>query len=95
MLAKIAIHKLTNISRSKDNQAMKFGQLIEYNMSNIFLQKSYTKCCGDTIARPFSKRSNLSISRSITLIQCVFKVCQVEDCQSILKLSCKPLTLLM
>ena len=26
---KIAIHILTNIARSKGNQAMKFGQLIE------------------------------------------------------------------
>ena len=29
------IHILPNISKSKDNQAMKFGQLIEYN-KNIF-----------------------------------------------------------
>ena len=28
---KITIHILSNISRSKDNQAMKFGQLGEYN----------------------------------------------------------------
>ena len=35
----ITIHKLPNISRSKDNQKMKFGQLIEYNMRNIFLEK--------------------------------------------------------
>ena len=40
----IAIHIFTNISRNKGNQAMKFGQLIEYNMRNIFLKKSYTKC---------------------------------------------------
>ena len=33
----IAIHILPNISRSKDNQKIKFGQLIEYNMRNIFL----------------------------------------------------------
>ena len=26
---------------------MKFGQLIEYNMKNIFLEKSYIKCGGD------------------------------------------------
>ena len=32
----IAIHILPNISRSKGNQAMKFGQLLEYNMRNIF-----------------------------------------------------------
>ena len=29
----------TKISRSKDNQAMKFGQLTEYNMRSIFLEK--------------------------------------------------------
>ena len=39
----IAIHILPNISRRKGNQAMKFGQLIEYNMRNIFVEKSYTK----------------------------------------------------
>ena len=33
----IAIHILPNISRSKDNQAMKFGQVIEDNKANIFL----------------------------------------------------------
>ena len=32
----IAIHILTNISKSKGNRAMKFGQLIEYDMRNIF-----------------------------------------------------------
>ena len=37
----IAINILLNISRSKDNQTMKFGQLIEY-IRNIFLEKSYT-----------------------------------------------------
>ena len=39
----IALHILANISRSKDNQAMKFGQLIEYNTRNMFLEKSYKK----------------------------------------------------
>ena len=27
----------------RGNQTMEFGQLIEYNMRNIFLEKSYTK----------------------------------------------------
>ena len=31
----LAIHILPNISRSKGNQIMKFGQLTEYNMKNI------------------------------------------------------------
>ena len=33
-----AIRILLNISRSKGNQTMKFDQLIEYNMRNIFLE---------------------------------------------------------
>ena len=32
---------------------MKFGQLIEYNMRNIFLEKLYTKCGGKAIPRLF------------------------------------------
>ena len=35
----IAIHILPDISQSKDNQTMKFDQLIEYNKRNISLQK--------------------------------------------------------
>ena len=57
----IAIHILPNISRLKDNQTMKFGQLID-NMRNNFLEKSNTKCAGETIPRPFSKNSKSSIS---------------------------------
>ena len=58
----IVIHLLLNISRSKDNQTIKFGQLIEYNMRNIFVEKSYTKCAEETIPRPLSKKLKLSIS---------------------------------
>ena len=50
----IAIQSLPNISRSKDNQATKCGQLTEYNMRNIFLEKLYTKYGGKAIPRPFS-----------------------------------------
>ena len=49
----ISMHILPNISRSKSNQTTKFGQLIEYNMRNIFLEKPYTKCGEETIFRPF------------------------------------------
>ena len=35
---------------------MKFGQLIEYNKRNIFLEKSYTKYNEETIPRLFSKK---------------------------------------
>ena len=47
---------LPDILRSKGNQTMKFHQLTEYDMRNIFLVKSYTKCSGETIPRPFSKK---------------------------------------
>ena len=39
-----AIHIFLNISRSKGKQTIKFRQLIENNMRNIFLEKSYVKC---------------------------------------------------
>ena len=41
---------------------MKFGQLMEHNMSNIFVEKSYTKCARETIPRPLSKRQISSTS---------------------------------
>ena len=47
----IAIHILLNILRSKGSQTMKLGQLIEYNMKNIFLEKSFTKCSREIILR--------------------------------------------
>ena len=40
---------------------MKFVQLIEYNR-NIFLEKSYRECGGNTGPRPFSEKLKLSIS---------------------------------
>ena len=54
------MHTLPNISKIKDNQAMKFGQLIEYDMRISFLEKSYAKCGGETILRPFSEKPKLS-----------------------------------
>ena len=55
------MHILPNIFRSKGNQTMKFAQSKDYNMTNIFLEKSYTKCGGETIPRPFSEKLKLSI----------------------------------
>ena len=52
---------LPDILRSKGNQTMKFHQLTENDMRNIFLVKSYRKCSGETIPRPFSKKSKLSL----------------------------------
>ena len=47
----ILIHILPNISRSKGNQTMKFGQLIDYKMRNIFLEKSYSTFGGEASPR--------------------------------------------
>ena len=52
----ILIQILPNISRSNGNQTMKFGQLVECNMTNIFLEKSYTKCDRETSPTSFSEK---------------------------------------
>ena len=38
---------------------MKFGQLIECNMRNIFLEKSYTKYGGETSSRPSFEKTKI------------------------------------
>ena len=59
------------MSRSKGNQTMKFGQLIEYKMRDIFAEKSYTKYSGETSRRPFSGKLKLSISLDINILSIV------------------------
>ena len=59
----IVIPILPNIGRCKGNQTVKFGQLIEWDIRNIFVEKLYTKCGGETIPRRFSRKSKLSISK--------------------------------
>ena len=39
---------------------MEFGQLIEYNMGNIILEKSHTKYGAETSPKPFSGKLKLS-----------------------------------
>ena len=53
----ISVHILHYISRSKDNQTVKFAQLTEYNMRKNFLEKSYPKCGGKTSPKLFSKNT--------------------------------------
>ena len=76
------MHTLPNISRSKSNQIMKFGQLIEYNMGNTFLEESYTKFGAETSHRNFFKKSRFSISldqQSEILYSLILLYVQVED----------------
>ena len=65
----ITIFILSYISRSKGNQTMKFGQLIEYNTKDIFHEKPYTKCGEEASPRPCYKKSKLGIS-----LEC-YKIC--------------------
>ena len=51
-LQTIAVHILPKISQSKGNQTMKFGQLVDYNKRNIFLQKLCRKWGKETSSRP-------------------------------------------
>ena len=53
---------------------MKFGQLIESYMRNIFLEKSYTKCGAEASARPFYKKY-ISGSTVWKILKFVFAVC--------------------
>ena len=48
----VAMYILVNITSSKGNETIKFGQLIEY----ICLKNSYQKCAEENISRPFSKK---------------------------------------
>ena len=45
----ITIHILPNISRSKGNETMKFGQLIEYKKRNFFLKNHAEKEAGSLV----------------------------------------------
>ena len=56
------------------------------------MEKSSTKCCWETILRPFSKKIKIDhISGSIVsrFIQSVFIICQVEGYGKMLKLRCR------
>ena len=89
----IAIHLLTNISRSKDNQATKFGRLIEYNQKNIFLEKSFRKCGGEITPRHFFQKSKLSISldQNFKFLYILFLLFDKLRIIKRFKLSCRPL----
>ena len=60
----IAIHILLNISRSKKNQAMKFGQLIKHGVRITVLQKSCRKWVKET-----SFRSPFVISKILYILK--------------------------
>ena len=58
----ITLHIFPNILKSKGNQTMKFGQLIDYSMRKVFFffKKPYTEHVGETRPRPVSEKLKLS-----------------------------------
>ena len=52
-----AMYILSSISNSKNNEAMKSGQLIEHNMRNIFL-KNHAQNVVEKLLRRFLKNQN-------------------------------------
>ena len=73
-LQTIAIHILPNISQSKGNQTMKFGQLIEYNKINTFLQKLCGKWIKETSSRPLLIFKNACYDVKASGLQLVFNI---------------------
>ena len=82
---------MPNVLKSKAHETMKFGQLMESNVRNIFQEKSCIKGGRETSPRPFSKKSKLRISLdelSEILPTLFLLYAQLEDYQNILKLRC-------
>ena len=90
---KVVNKHLINISRSKGNHPMDFGQLTEYNMRSIFLEKSYPNGVEKLFPDSFLKNQNWAY----LWINCLkfYTVCfycmPSEDYRNILKLNWGPL----
>ena len=72
---------------------MKFGQLKEYKMRNIFLEKSYAKY-GEENSSKLLKNQNSAYAwiNNLKFYTVCFFICQVQGCLKILKLSFRPFT---
>ena len=61
---------MPNISRrNKGSQIMKFGQLKEHKMKNIFLEKLYTKCSEETSSRSFHKKTSIFLEQQSEILK--------------------------
>ena len=91
--AKTTTHILSNISRSKDIQAMKFGQLIEYSKRKYFSKKHTQNMMEKLFLGPFVKSKNSAYLWINSLW--VYTVCSNSMptwglSKNTLKLSCRP-----
>ena len=90
----IRIHILPNLSRSKGIQTKKFGQLLKYNMRNIFLEKSYTKLAENAVPDVFLRKKIKIEHISVKFYSFFLLHVQVEGYRNILQLRCRPLALI-
>ena len=76
---------MSNISRSKANQTIKFGQSIDYDRNTFF---SSTKCDGEASLRPCHKKSKLSITleKQSEMLSVIFNVCPSEGIPKYIKI---------
>ena len=74
-LQTIAVHILPNISQSKGNRTVNFGQLTEYNKRKIFLQKLCGKWDKETSSRSLSlKKLNMTWKQVIRSLVSIYLV---------------------
>ena len=64
----ITMHILLNISRSKDNQTMKFDRFIEYGMRIIFLEKHTQIWVEKLVPDPFIKKMSISLDQQSEML---------------------------
>ena len=69
----ITIHILLNISKSKGSHTMKCDIIAKYNMRNIFVGTSYSKCGREASPSPFPEKSKLSMYLSYQVLK--YTVC--------------------
>ena len=86
---------LPNISRSKGNRKITFGQLVKYKNEKYFSRKIIHKMLCKTITRPLSKKSKLGIFLNqqpnvLCILFILYAKLRAVN-KNILKLSCRPL----
>ena len=82
----IAVHIMPNILRSKGSQTIKFHQLVKHNTRNIFVEKWFTKCGGETIPDPFLQSQNqvylwinsLKVLKSLFLLNANLRAIEIK-----------------
>ena len=92
-MTRLMLKFLHDILRSKDNQTLKFSQLMKYNMGNIFREKHKQNLVEKPFSDPLIKNWNWSYCwiNSLRFYKLVFIVCQLDGNRSILKLTWRAL----